>query len=92
MVPAAATAPVLIFVGFLMLSQIRDMDLTHVETSLPAFVTLITIPLTYSISHGIGYGFLSYTLIQILVGKGRRVSPLMFGVAAIFAVFFIWGA
>ena len=92
MVPAAATAPVLIFVGFLMLSQIRDMDLTHVETSLPAFVTLITIPLTYSISHGIGYGFLSYTLIQILVGKGRRVSPLMYGVAGIFAVFFIWGA
>jgi len=90
-VPAAATAPALILVGFLMLAQLVRIDLTKFDTAIPAFITLLTIPLTYSIAHGIGYGFVSYVLIKLLTGRFRDVKPLMYGVAAAFAVYFIWG-
>ena len=88
-VPAAATAPALIVVGFLMTQQIARIDLRAVPTALPAFVLLITIPLTYSISHGIGYGFLTYVAVQVLLGKPREVHPLMYAAAAAFAADFL---
>jgi xanthine/uracil/vitamin C permease (AzgA family) len=87
-VPAAATAPALILVGFLMLAQLVRIDLKKLETAIPAFVTLITIPLTYSISHGIGYGFVLYVLIMLLTGKPLQVKPLMYVVAAAFVAYF----
>jgi AGZA family xanthine/uracil permease-like MFS transporter len=87
-VPAAATAPALILVGFLMLAQLVRIDLTKLETAIPAFVTLITIPLTYSISHGIGCGFVLYVLIMLLTGKPTQVKPLMYVVAAAFVAYF----
>jgi len=88
-VPAAATAPALIVVGFLMTQQIARIDLRALPTALPAFVLLITIPLTYSISHGIGYGFLTYVAVQVLLGKAREVHPLMYAAAAAFAADFL---
>jgi AGZA family xanthine/uracil permease-like MFS transporter len=88
LVPAAATAPALILVGFLMLSQLVRIDLTQLDTAIPAFVTLITIPLTYSIAHGIGYGFVLFVVMKILTGKPQQVKPLMYAVAATFAVYF----
>jgi AGZA family xanthine/uracil permease-like MFS transporter len=88
-VPAAATAPALILVGFLMLAQLVRIDLKKLETAIPAFVTLITIPLTYSISHGIGYGFVLYVLIMLLTGKPAQVKPLMYVVAAAFVAYFV---
>lgn len=89
MVPPAATAPALILVGFLMCSQIARIDFGRYETAIPAFVTLVTVPFTYSISHGIGYGFLTYVGIEVLSGQGRRVHPLMYAFTALFLVYFI---
>jgi AGZA family xanthine/uracil permease-like MFS transporter len=90
MVPAAATAPAMILVGFLMAGEIAHIDFTKLETAIPAFVTMITVPFTYSIAHGVGYGFLTYVGIQVLSGKFREVHWLMATAAALFAVYFIW--
>ncbi|HEY0995745.1 MAG TPA: NCS2 family permease [Gemmatimonadaceae bacterium] len=88
-VPAAATAPALIVVGFLMVGQVVRIDFRTLETGLPAFVLLVTIPFTYSISHGIGYGFITYVIVQLFSGGWRRVHPLMAVTAAIFAAYFL---
>ena len=64
-------------------------DFNDLQTAIPAFLTLITIPLTYSIAHGIGYGFVAYVLIKLLCGKPRDVRPLMYAVAAAFVVYFV---
>jgi AGZA family xanthine/uracil permease-like MFS transporter len=90
-VPAAATAPALILVGFLMAQQIMRIDFAALETAIPAFVLLVTIPFTWSISHGIGYGFLTYVVIQMLSGRWRTVHPVMYGTAAAFAGYFWLG-
>lgn len=90
-VPAAATAPAMILVGFLMAGEIANIDFTRRETAIPAFVTMITVPFTYSIAHGVGYGFLTYVGIQVFSLKFREVHPLMYLAAAMFAAYFIWG-
>ena len=90
LVPESATAPALILVGFLMLGQLVRIDLTDVDTALPAFVTLITIPLTFSIAHGIGYGFVLFVAMKLLSGKPHQVKPLMYVVAAAFAAYFVY--
>ena len=89
-VPAAATAPALIVVGFLMVQQIGRIDFRSLDSALPAFVLLTTIPFTYSISHGIGFGFITYVAVKILGGHFRDVHPLMYGSATLFAAYFIW--
>lgn len=91
-VPPSATAPALILVGFLMCLEIGKIDFRNAETGIPAFLTFATLPFTYSISHGIGYGFISFVTIKALSAKFRDVHPLMFGVAAAFLTYFIWGA
>jgi len=91
-VPGAATAPALILVGFLMASHITRIDFGKLDTAIPAFLTLVMLPLTYSISHGIGYGFISYVGIKVLSGRVRDVHPLMGFLALAFAAYFIWGA
>ena len=73
-VPGAATAPALIIVGFLMCQQITRMDFTTLETAIPAFLILLMTPLTFSISHGIGYGFVAYVAIKFLGGRGGKCS------------------
>lgn len=87
-VPAAATAPALILVGFLMCAQIARIDFGQLDTAVPAFVTLVMLPLTYSISHGIGYGFIAYVGIKALSGKFRDPHPLMWVLSAAFALYF----
>src|SRR6185436_13680624 len=91
-VPAAATAPALILVGFLMISQIARIDFEDLTTAIPAFLVLIVIPVTYSIAHGIGYGFIAYSVIKLLSGRWRDVHVLMYLTSAAFAAYFIWGA
>jgi adenine/guanine/hypoxanthine permease len=91
-VPSAATAPALILVGFLMAVQITRIDFAKLDTAIPAFITLVTLPFTYSISHGIGYGFITYVAIHVLSGRVRDVHPLMYALAAAFAAYFVWGA
>ena len=88
LVPAAATAPALIVVGFLMSAQIVKIDFTAIGTAIPAFLTLLLIPLTYSISHGIGAGFIAYAAIAVLRGEARTVHPLMYAAALAFSLYF----
>ncbi len=91
MVPLAATAPALILVGFLMASQITAIDFKDPEIGIPAFVTLVLLPFTYSIAHGVGYGFITFVAIKVLSGKFRQVHVLMYASALLFAVYFAWG-
>jgi len=77
LVPSCATAPALIMVGVLMLSVVKTIRWDDMTVALPAALTILMIPLTFSISKGIGYGFISYVLICVLTGKGRQIHPLM---------------
>jgi AGZA family xanthine/uracil permease-like MFS transporter len=90
-VPAAATAPALIIVGFLMITQMARVDFADLQTAIPAFVIMLTIPLTYSIAHGIGYGFILFVVIKLLSRRPKDAHPLMYLTAAAFAAYFLWG-
>jgi len=79
---------VLILVGFLMCSLIKDIDFDDIEEGLPALMTMILMPLTYSITVGIGAGFVMYVLVKIFRGKADEVRPLLWIVALAFLVFF----
>src|SRR5882724_11253773 len=85
-VPAQATAPVLILVGFLMFTLIRDIDVADVEEGIPALLTMILMPLTYDISIGIGAGFISWTFIKVVRGKMDAIHPLMWAISIAFIV------
>jgi AGZA family xanthine/uracil permease-like MFS transporter len=88
LVPLQATAPVLIIVGYLMTTLIRDIDFGDVEEGFPALLTLILMPLTFSITVGIGAGFLSYVVIKLVRGHIRDIHPLMWIVALAFLIYF----
>jgi adenine/guanine/hypoxanthine permease len=87
-IPAQATAPVLILVGFLMCSLMKDIDFGDFEEGLPALLAIILMPLTYSITVGIGAGFVMWVLIKAVRGKAGQVPILMWIVAAAFLVYF----
>ena len=88
-IPSVATAPALILVGYLMFTQVKDIDVSNVEDGIPALLTMILMPLTYDITVGIGAGFISWVLIKVARGKAREVHPLMWVVAILFLVFFL---
>jgi len=85
---APITAGALIFVGFLMIKAVREIDWDKFDEAFPSFLIIIGIPLTSSISHGIGLGFIVFTLIKIIRGRIQEVHPLMAAVALAFALFF----
>jgi len=87
-IPPTATAPVLIMIGFLMCTLIKDIDFGDVEEGFPALLTLILMPLTFSITVGIGAGFVNWVLIKLVRGKANEVKPLMWVVAAGFLIYF----
>jgi AGZA family xanthine/uracil permease-like MFS transporter len=89
-VPGAATAPALIIVGFLMMTVVKDIPFDDFSEAFPAFVTIIATPLTYSISHGIGYGFITYSLVKAFTGKAKDVHWLMWLVDAFFVLSFLY--
>ncbi len=90
MIPAAATAPALFMVGLFMLSPIIKIDFSDYSESIPAFFTIIMMPLTYSIAEGIVFGMLSYVLLKVFTGKFKDVSIVMYVLAVLFIVkFFI---
>ncbi|RJP62527.1 MAG: NCS2 family permease [Ignavibacteriales bacterium] len=89
MVPVQATSAALIVVGFLMMSILSELHFKSLEDTFPAFLTFITIPLTFSISNGIGIGFITYTVIKMLLGKFKEVHPLMYFVSVVFVIDFI---
>ncbi|HET6209708.1 MAG TPA: NCS2 family permease, partial [Jatrophihabitans sp.] len=87
-VPSEAAAPALVVVGVLMMRQVRNIDFGALELAVPAFLTIVLMPFTYSITNGVGAGFISYVVLQAAVGKARVVHPLMWAVSAFFAVYF----
>lgn len=90
-VPTEIAAAALVIVGALMMGQIRHVDLSDLSVLVPVFLTVTVMPLTYSIANGIGAGFVSWVVVQALSGRARRVSPLLWIVAAGFVVFFARG-
>ncbi|MCE1173298.1 MAG: NCS2 family permease [Propionibacteriales bacterium] len=90
-VPAEAATPALFFVGFLMMAQVIHVDWEDPEQGIPAFLTIVLMPFTYSITVGIGAGFIAYALIKVIRGKAKEVHPLLYGVAAAFLIYFAQG-
>jgi len=91
LVPYEAATPALILVGFLMMTQVKGIDFDDIEVAFPAFLTIILMPFTYSISAGIGAGFVAFVILKIVLGKARQVHPLMWVVAALFVIYFAIG-
>ena len=87
-IPAAATTPVLVLVGVMMMSSVLKIDFTDYSECIPAFTCILLMPLTYSISDGIVLGHLSYILINLLSGKHKKLSIGMYILAAFFLVKF----
>ncbi len=88
LVPYEAAAPALVFVGYLMMAQVAAISWKNVEIAIPAFLTIVIMPFTYSIADGIGAGFIAFVLIKLALGKVRQVHPLMWVASALFLVYF----
>ena len=88
-IPSAATAPALIIVGLLMAEQIKNVDFDDFSESIPAFVCMLMMPLTYSISNGILIGMITYVLMNMICGKFKKLSPAMYILAALFILKYI---
>ncbi|HEX7813652.1 NCS2 family permease [Dyella sp.] len=83
LIPAIATAPALILVGVFMIESITHIQWQHFDEAVPAFVAILLIPLTYSITDGVAYGFLAYVLLKLATGKWREIKPAMWVIAAL---------
>ena len=89
-IPSFATAPALLFVGFLMISAVTAIDFNDYTEAVPAYLALIAMPLTYSISEGIAAGVISYVVINLVSGKAKKITPLMYVLAVLFICKFIF--
>lgn len=89
-IPSFATAPALIFVGFLMISSIISIDFDDLTEAVPAYLAMIAMPLMYSISEGIALGVISYVIINVFCGKAKKVKPLMYILAVLFVLKYIF--
>ena len=89
-IPGFATAPALIFVGFLMVSSILKVDFEDVAEAIPAYLCLVAMPLMYSISEGIAIGVISYVVINVICGKAKKITPLMYVLAVLFVCKYIF--
>jgi AGZA family xanthine/uracil permease-like MFS transporter len=90
-IPPEATAPVLVIVGYFMMTIVREIEWAEPAIGIPALLTIVLMPFTYSITNGVGAGFIAYTAIAVLRGRWRDVHPLMAIVAAIFVWYFVHG-
>nr|WP_187271401.1 MULTISPECIES: NCS2 family permease [Actinomyces] len=88
MVPYEAATPALVVVGFLMMTQVTDIDWKTPEIALPAFITIIMMPFSYSITNGIGAGFVSYLVVQLARGRVKQIHPLMWVASVLFVIYF----
>ena len=91
-IPAFATAPALIIVGFLMFNNVTQLKMTeeNFTTAIPAYLCIIAMPLFYSISEGISFGIISYVLICLLCGKSKELNKVMCIIAALFVMKYIF--
>ena len=90
-IPIEAAAPALVVVGALMISQIKEIDFADFSVALPAFLTIVVMPFTYSIANGIGVGFITWVVLRVARGRIRDVHPLMWIVAVLFVAYFAVG-
>ena len=88
-IPSFATAPALIFVGFLMVGSVVEIDFSDITESIPAYLCLLCMPLMYSISEGIAVGIISYVVINVIAGKAKKITPLMYILAVLFVLKYI---
>ena len=88
-VSSAATCGALVFVGFLMMSEVSEIDWSDLLEGLPAFLIVAGVPMTYSISNGIGFGFLCYVVVAAVTGQLKKVKPLMWVAALAFLIYFL---
>ncbi|MFI2290192.1 NCS2 family permease [Streptomyces niveus] len=89
MVPSQAATPALLAVGFLILAgSVRDIDWTDYTVAVPAFLAMVTMPFTYSITNGIGIGFITFSLLRLAAGRGREVPLAMYVVSAVFVFYY----
>lgn len=88
-VSSAATCGALVFVGYLMMSEVTEIDWSDLLEGLPAFLIVAGVPLTYSISNGIGFGFIAYVVVAAVTGQLKKVKPLMWIAALAFLVYFL---
>lgn len=89
-IPGFATAPALLFVGFLMISAVVEIDFNNLTEAIPAYLCLIAMPLLYSISEGIAVGVISYVVINLVCGKAKKITPLMYVLAVLFILKYIF--
>ncbi|MDO4911185.1 MAG: NCS2 family permease [Corynebacterium sp.] len=87
-VPIEAAAPVLVIVGAFMMAQIKDIDWSRFDIALPAFLTIVVMPFTYSIANGIGVGFVAYTILGIAGGRAKNIHWIIWVISALFLVYF----
>jgi AGZA family xanthine/uracil permease-like MFS transporter len=89
LIPTQATAPVLVIVGILMLGEVVSIDFTDFTEAFPSFLTILLMPLTFSIAQGLSFGFIGYAFIKLVTGKGRSVHPVMYILAICFIIHFL---
>jgi AGZA family xanthine/uracil permease-like MFS transporter len=88
-IPYEAATPALIIVGFLMMSQIKNIDWDDMGIAVPAFLTIILMPFTYNITVGIGAGFITHVVIRLVQGRGKEIHGLLWLIAGLFMVYFL---
>ncbi|MDD5011522.1 MAG: NCS2 family permease, partial [Phycisphaerae bacterium] len=88
-VPKYATAPALIMVGLFMLKEIKKIDFTQMENAFPAFIIIIMIALSYSISTGLAFGFISFAILKVIAGKAGQIKPTMWLITGLSILYFL---
>jgi AGZA family xanthine/uracil permease-like MFS transporter len=91
LIPAQATAPVLIIVGSFMMVDLVHIRFDDFTEALPAFLTIVMMPLTYSVAQGLAFGFMSYTIIKFIAGKHKDNNPVTYTLTILFALHFVLG-
>lgn len=89
-IPGFATAPALIFVGFLMITAVAEIDFNDLTEAVPAYLCLIAMPLLYSISEGIAFGVISYVIVNLVTGNKKKITPLMYVLAVLFVLKYVF--
>jgi AGZA family xanthine/uracil permease-like MFS transporter len=93
MVPSQAATPALIAVGFLIMSHsVKEIDWADYTIAIPAFVTMMMMPFTYSITNGIGMGFITFVVLRLAAGRGRDIPVAMYVVSAVFTFYYLMPA
>jgi AGZA family xanthine/uracil permease-like MFS transporter len=88
-IPSIASAIALVLVGSFMILPVTRINWRQTDEAIPCFLTLVLIPFTYSLSTGISFGFVSWTILKLLTGKSREIHPILFAVSLV-SIFFLW--